>query len=142
MTIVPGKPAIDETRSKVMASVKSCGNKSTELRFISILKVWSINGWRRHYRLSGKPDFTFPKKRIVVFIDGCFWHGCPKHCRMPASNVPYWENKIKGNVRRDNRIRNALKEKGWTVYRFWEHELKGCASLARKLRCLKNSLCV
>lgn len=136
------KPAIGEIRTKMMASVKSCGNKSTELRFVSILQAWSIVGWRRHYKVAGKPDFTFPRERIVVFIDGCFWHGCPKHCRMPASNVPYWEKKIKGNVRRDKRIRKSLKEQGWIVYRFWEHELKGCASLIGKLRRLKNSLCI
>lgn len=126
-------PSVSETRSKTMACVRSKGNKSTELKFISVLKSRSISGWRRHPNILGKPDFVFPKKRIVVFIDGCFWHRCPKHCRMPTTNVQYWINKIDGNTRRDRQVTKELKKNGWIVIRVWEHELKGCASLSRKL---------
>jgi DNA mismatch endonuclease Vsr len=71
-------------RSRIMSRVKSKNNKSTELGFISIIKEKNIIGWRRNYPLIGKPDFVFPKQRIAIFIDGCFWHKCPKHCRMPS----------------------------------------------------------
>ena len=132
------KSAVDATRSRIMASVRSKGNKSTEIKFINVLKSHSISGWRRHYDLSGKPDFVFLKKRIAVFIDGCFWHGCPKHCRWPATNVEYWMNKIEGNARHDKQVERQLKKKGWIVIRFWEHELTGGASLSRKLNRFKS----
>lgn len=121
-----------------MACVKSKGNKSTELKFIDILKARSISGWRRNQDVFGKPDFVFPKRKIAVFIDGCFWHGCPKHCRLPATNVQYWVNKIQGNVKRGKQVNNELKKKGWIVIRVWEHELKGGAVLSRKLNRIKK----
>ena len=111
-------------RSRIMASVRSRNTKSTELRFISILKSKGIAGWRRNFTLSGKPDFVFPRLKIAVFIDGCFWHGCPRHCRMPSSNIHYWNDKIEKNKIRDKKITKALKIKGWQVIRIWEHEIK------------------
>jgi DNA mismatch endonuclease (patch repair protein) len=118
-----------------MACVKSKSNKSTELRFISILKRLNITGWRRSYPLIGKPDFVFPRLKIAVFIDGCFWHKCPKHCRLPASNKNYWNTKIEKNKIRDIKITKSLKEKGWQVIRIWEHEIK-LEKLNRKLSVL------
>ena len=128
------------TRSQIMACVKSSGNKSTELKFLSIMKLHSLTGWRRHYPAHGKPDFVFPEKRVAVFIDGCFWHKCPKHCRLPASSVQYWENKIEGNAKRDRHVTRELKKKGWTVIRFWEHDLKGGKALSRKITRLKKTI--
>lgn len=123
-----------------MASIKSSGNKTTEQRFVQIIKSLSIVGWRRHWPLFGSPDFVFPKNKIAIFIDGCFWHGCPKHCRMPSSNVEYWNKKISGNYLRDRWVEKDLKSQGWLVYRFWEHELDGCASLTKKLNRLRSDL--
>ncbi|MDI6743781.1 MAG: very short patch repair endonuclease [Thermodesulfovibrionales bacterium] len=123
-------------RSRIMASVKSRDAKSTELNFVSLLKEKGIAGWRRNYPLTGKPDFVFSKFKIAVFIDGCFWHGCPRHCRMPSSNVNYWNNKIEKNKIRDKQITKALKMKGWQVIRIWEHEIK-TGKLNRKLRQIK-----
>lgn len=120
-----------------MASVKSRNTKSTELRFISILKDKGITGWRRNYPLTGKPDFVFPRLKIAVFIDGCFWHGCPSHCRMPSSNINYWNNKIEKNKIRDKKITKALKMKKWQVIRIWEHEIK-TGELNRKLNRIKK----
>ena len=74
--------------------------------------------------LWGKPDMVFPSYGIVVFIDGCFWHGCPKHYRMPSSNVNYWKQKISGNKKRDRKINKQLEEEGWKVIRIWEHDIK------------------
>ncbi len=124
-------------RSRIMASVKSRNTKSTELRFISILKDKGITGWRRNYPLTGKPDFVFPRLKIAVFIDGCFWHGCPSHCRMPSSNINYWNNKIEKNKIRDKKITKALKMKKWQVIRIWEHEIK-TGELNRKLNRIKK----
>lgn len=120
-----------------MASVKSKNNKSTELRFIAILKENDITGWRRRYALIGNPDFVFPRLKTAVFIDGCFWHSCPKHCRMPSSNKKYWNNKIEKNKIRDKKITKVLKIKGWHVIRIWEHEIK-LGKLSRKLQLLKK----
>jgi DNA mismatch endonuclease, patch repair protein len=124
-----------EARSRVMAATKGRDNRSTELKLVRALRHLGITGWRRHLLLPGRPDFAFRKRRLVVFVDGCFWHGCPDHCRMPESNASYWKSKIEGNILRDKELKNRLKLEGWRVLRFWEHELKsdplGCA---RKIR--------
>ena len=124
-------------RSRIMARVKSRNSKSTELRFISILKDKGITGWVRNYKLTGKPDFAFSRLKIAIFIDGCFWHGCPNHCRMPSSNMDYWNNKIEKNKIRDKKIKKALRMKGWQVIRIWEHEIKS-GKLGRKLDLIKT----
>jgi DNA mismatch endonuclease (patch repair protein) len=81
-------------RSQVMAAVRSRGNRATELKLILIFRVNGITGWRRNQRLPGKPDFVFRKERLAVFVDGCFWHGCPKHGELPAANRQYWCLKV------------------------------------------------
>ena len=124
-------------RSRIMASVKSKNTKSTELKFISLLKEKNITGWRRNYPLAGKPDFVFSRAKIAVFIDGCFWHGCPNHCRMPSSNVNYWNAKIGKNRIRDKKITKVLRMKGWQVIRIWEHEIKS-GQHGRKLNLIKK----
>ena len=113
-----------QTRSKIMSKVKSKNNKSTELKMIEYFKEIELKGWRRNYKLFGKPDFTFPKKRVVVFVDGCFWHG--HNCRnlKPKQNKEYWEKKIKRNKERDKLVTETLTQKGWKVYRIWECQLK------------------
>jgi DNA mismatch endonuclease (patch repair protein) len=120
-------------RSRIMSRVKSSGNKSTEAAFITLMTERGITGWRRHLPIFGKPDFVFRKTRIAVFIDGCFWHGCPKHCRMPATNRDYWERKIGRNLERDKKVKRELRKAGWTVVRIWEHELKD-GTVSRKLK--------
>lgn len=69
-----------------------------------------------------KADIVFTRHRVAVFVDGCFWHACPTHCRMPTRNRLYWEAKIGRNRERDERISAALTAAGWTVVRIWEHE--------------------
>jgi DNA mismatch endonuclease (patch repair protein) len=114
-------------RSSVMRSVRSSSNESTEKRLISIFRAHRITGWRRNYKLHGKPDFVFPAQRLAVFVDGCYWHGCPAHYRRPKSNRAFWDAKIDRNRRRDREVSRLLKARGWRVLRIWEH------SLARKL---------
>jgi DNA mismatch endonuclease (patch repair protein) len=113
-----------QVRSRVMRSVKGRGNKSTELKAVRLFREHEITGWRRHLPLSGKPDFAFPKSRVAVFIDGCFWHG--HNCRnlTPAQNSDYWQAKIARNVSRDARVTKELEAKGWRVLRVWECALK------------------
>jgi len=125
-------------RSRIMSRVRSSGNKSTELAFITILRSNGITGWRRHYKLSGNPDFVFPSRRIAVFIDGCFWHGCPEHCRIPRSHRNYWKAKISRNEQRDRAISRQLRNAGWIVIRFWEHDMRGGRAFKRKLNRLKS----
>lgn len=114
-----------ETRSRIMASIRSKGNKSTEKRMRAYLVNAGIKGWRLNPRgIPGKPDFVFDNERLAIFIDGCFWHGCPRCFRPPKSSTNYWETKIDYNRARDNRKTRQLQESGWRVLRFWEHELK------------------
>jgi DNA mismatch endonuclease (patch repair protein) len=82
-----------EKRSKIMRKVKSNRNKSTELKLVDFFKKYKITGLRRNYKLKGSPDFVFPKKKITVFTDDCFWHG--HNCRnlKPDSNKKYWSKK-------------------------------------------------
>lgn len=68
-----------------------------------------------------RADVVFSRKRVAIFVDGCFWHGCPDHCRMPGTNVDYWQAKIERNKTRDRRTDEALTADGWRVLRFWEH---------------------
>ncbi len=119
-------------RSRIMSRVKSSGNRSTEAAFVELMKERGIKGWRRNQPVFGKPDFVFRKARIAVFIDGCFWHACPKHCRMPASNRDYWERKIGRNAERDKKVNRELRGQGWKVVRIWEHAIKDGA-VRRKL---------
>lgn len=84
--------------------------------------------FRTTYRVAAgdllvRPDLTFVRRRVAVFVDGCFWHRCEAHRTVPASNVAYWAPKLQRNVDRDRRVDSALSDAGWTVARIWEHEL-------------------
>jgi len=107
-----------------MAAVKSRGNRSTEQKMVALLKEHQLKGWRRHYPISGTPDFCWPKQKVALFVDGCFWHGCPHCYKPPKSNVNFWLDKVKTNKRRDRRVNRELREKGWAVIRVWECQLK------------------
>lgn len=122
-------------RSEVMSRIRSSGNAKTELRLISLFRKNGIVGWRRKQRLCGRPDFVFRKHRIVIFVDGCFWHGCPRCFRRPTSNQAYWDRKIARNRLRDRHVTTALRRSGWTVIRIWEHLLcDGAPSYIRRIK--------
>ena len=123
-------------RSWIMAQVKSTGNKSTEQNLLAILREQGITGWRRKYPLYGKPDFTFPKARVVVFVDGCFWHGHPDKCRIPKTHRTYWEKKIARNVARDRDVTRTLRKKAWKVVRIWEDCIQKQATVTRLRKAL------
>lgn len=110
-------------RSEVMSRIRGSGNRKTELALIAVFRRNHIIGWRRHQQVLGKPDFVFRSMRLAVFVDGCFWHRCPKHCSMPVNNRVFWAKKLETNKLRDRNITKVLQEKGWKVLRIWEHEL-------------------
>jgi DNA mismatch endonuclease (patch repair protein) len=119
-----------EDRRRTMRAVKSKGT-GPERRLRAMLAARGFRGWRvSPPGLAGNPDFAFPSKRVAVFIDGCFWHMCPK-CRrpLPVANAAYWRKKIAGNAKRDRAWDRELAGKGWRVVRIWEHELARDESL-------------
>jgi DNA mismatch endonuclease (patch repair protein) len=122
-----------EKRSEVMSLIRARGNKETEMLLASILRKNMISGWRRHLPLMGRPDFTFRKNRLVVFVDGCFWHCCPSHSNIPANNHAFWKKKLTGNVERDKLVSRTLKRAGWKVIRIWEHDLRNEKKTAQRI---------
>ncbi|MFA6560879.1 MAG: very short patch repair endonuclease [Verrucomicrobiia bacterium] len=110
-------------RSYNMSRVRGRGNKKTELALLSLFRLFHIKGWRRQSTIFGRPDFVFPKLKLAVFVDGCFWHSCPKHATKPANNAAFWRKKLAANKARDRRVTRMLRRMGWRVVRIWEHEL-------------------
>jgi DNA mismatch endonuclease (patch repair protein) len=105
-------------RSQVMSRIRGHGNKDTELAVF------------------GKPDFIFPRRKVAVFVDGCFWHSCPLHATQPRNNAAFWQKKFAANTARDRLVQRTLRRAGWRVLRLWEHELarKREARLVARLR--------
>jgi len=113
------------TRSEVMSRIRGKGNEKTEVRLARLLRKAGIRGWRRHLPIPGRPDFSFRKKKVAVFVDGCFWHGCPKCFRLPKQNRKFRRSKIEGNRRRDRSVNGRLRRLGWKVIRIWECRIRG-----------------
>lgn len=128
-----------EIRSRVMARVRSQRNRSTEWRLRSALARAGIRGWTLNVGdVPGRPDFAFPARRLAIFVDGCFWHGCPACKRVPSSNVEYWSPKIARNRKRDRTVSASLKKDGWKVLRIWEHQLSRMDSVVTRVRRLAD----
>jgi DNA mismatch endonuclease (patch repair protein) len=109
-----------EKRSKIMSAIRS-KNTSPE---ITLRKALWAKGLRyRTYYGKEKIDIAFPSEKLAIFVDGCFWHSCPFHSHLPKSRRNYWIPKLAKNVERDKEKNERLKIAGWTVVRFWEHEL-------------------
>lgn len=145
-------------RSDVMSRIRSRGNKATELELVRVFRAHGITGWRRQVQIVGRaallrgphitaarqrrptmrvrPDFVFPKLRLAVFVDGCFWHACPLHTTKPRNNAAFWRKKFAANKARDRLVTRTLRRSGWRVLRLWEHELarKQEARLVGRLR--------
>ena len=113
-----------EKRSKIMSAIRSKGNETTEVAAIRLFRENKIIGWRRNQDLLGKPDFVFPKSRLVVFVDDCFWHG--HACLKPRDSLKkgFWKEKIDHNQARDKKVNRALRKEGWRVVRIWECEIE------------------
>ena len=139
-----------QKRSEVMSRIRSRGNAATEIALAKLFRRHGIKGWRRHVQLritneelrmraggsekirnskfrirhfKVRPDFVFRQARLALFVDGCFWHGCPKHGTQPAGNRTFWKNKFARNKARDVVVTRTLRRAGWRVLRIWEHEL-------------------
>ncbi len=112
-------------RSALMAKVRSKNNASTELRVEAALLEARIKGWKKHpNNVPFKPDFYFARAKLALFVDGCFWHACPKcRRRIPQTRNDFWKTKIEGNRKRDNRTSRSLRRDGYHVMRIWEHEV-------------------
>jgi DNA mismatch endonuclease (patch repair protein) len=133
-------------RSALMAKVRGRGNLTTEGALAKVFRAEGWAGWRRQRPIGGRvgegarfrvrPDFVFAARRLAVFVDGCFWHGCPRHGTRPRGNAAFWREKFRRNRARDRRDTRRLRREGWRVVRLWEHELKPKArpGLLAKLR--------
>jgi len=101
-------------------------NKNTKIEIELRKHIWKngIKNYRVKNKIQGKPDLYFPKLRIAVFVDGCFWHKCPKCFRWPKTNKEFWQKKIKANIKRDKELNKKLKNQKISVIRFWEHDLR------------------
>ena len=131
-------------RSEVMSRIRGRGNRDTELALAKLFRRHKITGWRRQIEIRGRaalprrqspatkhrrptgfrvrPDFIFSKLKLAVFVDGCFWHGCPQHAIKPKNNRAFWQRKLSANKARDRLVNQTLRRAGWRVIRIWEHE--------------------
>lgn len=123
-------------RSEIMSAIRS-RDSEMELSLRKELTRAGLKYRKNVANLEGKPDVAFTGKKIVVFLDSCFWHGCKSHCRLPQANRDYWKKKIERNKKRDREIDKIYKNKNWKILRFWEHELKKPASASK---CIINAL--
>jgi DNA mismatch endonuclease (patch repair protein) len=126
-------------RSEVMSRIRGKGNQKTELRLARLMRAEEIKGWRRHFPIPGRPDFSFRKQKVTIFVDGCFWHGCPRCFRLPKQNRAFWKAKIEGNRKRDRAVNGRLRRLGWKVLRIRECQLKKPAALILKITGILNS---
>ena len=111
-----------EQRSYCMSRIRG---RDTKPEVLLRKALWGLGfRYRLKNTLPGKPDIVFPSRRVVIFVDGCFWHKCPQHFQVPSNNRDFWKEKINSNVQRDQKINEALKQLGWKVIRLWEHEVK------------------
>jgi len=110
-------------RKHNMSSIRG-KNTKPEIRLRKLLWSQGARGYRIHHSILGKPDIVFTKKKIAIFIDGCFWHKCPVCFQEPETRKEFWKKKISSNVERDLKNTKKLQADGWTVLRFWEHEIR------------------
>lgn len=109
------------TKSEQMARVRS---KDTTPEVLLRKALWAQgHRYRLRIKLPGTPDLGFSRARLAIFVDGCFWHGCPEHYCAPVQNAEFWAAKVARNVARDRRVDESLAQLGWRVIRVWEHEL-------------------
>ena len=108
-------------RSYVMSKVRG---RDTKLEVAVRKFLWSKGyRYRTHYGY-GKADIAFPRLKVAIFLDSCFWHACPRHAEYPKSNAHFWRTKLRKNRQRDRDVTRALQGEGWRVVRVWEHNLE------------------
>lgn len=127
-----GSWASSAARRRNMQAIRSRDTKPEQL----IRRIVHANGLR--YRVAAKPlpdlrrtaDLVFRPAKVAVFIDGCYWHGCPEHYVPPKTNSGYWSDKVTRNMARDRDTNQRLTEAGWLVLRFWEHQDSDASALS------------
>ncbi|HQU41621.1 MAG TPA: very short patch repair endonuclease [Pirellulales bacterium] len=116
---------VPEGRARNMAAIRGRGNRTTEVRLRASMVRAGLRGWTMHPPdVPGKPDSYFASAGLAVFVDGCFWHGCPRCGHVPRTNSGFWQAKIHRNRQRDKNTRRRLRRLGIKAVRFWEHELR------------------
>jgi DNA mismatch endonuclease, patch repair protein len=130
---------ISTTRSRTMRAIKATGNKTTEGRLRMALVGAGVKGFVLHPGdITGRPDFYFRTARLAIFVDGCFWHGCPKCGHIPKTRSEFWRMKIARNQQRDQRAVRLLKDQGIKSLRFWECSLRRPALAVQAVKkCIK-----
>jgi len=123
-----------QKRSEVMSNIRGRGNKNTEVRLARLMRDEGICGWTRHLPILGRPDFSFRKQKVAVFVDGCFWHGCPRCFRLPKQNRALWKAKIEGNRKRDRLVNGRMRRLGWKVIRIRECQLRHSVRVVVKIK--------
>ena len=121
-----------EARSRIMASIRGRDTRPE----IAVRKILWRHGlrYRTHDRtVLGRPDISNKGKKLAVFVDGCFWHGCPKCYREPETNRDFWRDKVEGNRKRREVVRDGLERQGFRVVEIWEHEVENPSAVVRKM---------
>ncbi|MCK5612353.1 very short patch repair endonuclease [Candidatus Pacearchaeota archaeon] len=132
---------VSKQRSKVMSSIRGKHNRSTEICLKMALVRSGINGWKLHsQKLPGTPDFYFHSPKLAVFVDGCFWHGCPKCGHIPKTRSEFWEAKIKRTKQRDRKKRSELRKIGISTLGVWEHELKESSGVDKVIKKIERKI--
>ena len=117
-----------ETRSKIMSSIKGSDTKME----LAVKPALEALGLEYHPKgVFGKPDFAHAEQMVAVFLDGCFWHGCPEHYKAPDGNASFWAQKVERNQARDRAVTKLLEDSGWRVIRVWEHAMKDLLKTAK-----------
>jgi DNA mismatch endonuclease (patch repair protein) len=121
-----------EDRRKTMQAVKGKGTR-LERRLFAMLAGMRVKGWKKNASdIEGKPDVVFSHEKLAIFIDGCFWHGCPVcNRKLPETNHEYWVRKINRNVELAKIHNQKLADDGWIIIRVWEHEIRDKAAMQR-----------
>ena len=131
-----------KTRSNIMRKIKS-KNTKFEINFFTFLQDQGYNNLIFHpIDVYGKPDIVHYDAKIAIFLDSCFWHGCPEHLRLPKTNRKYWDTKIKKNKIRDKKVTDKLSNEGWIVMRVWEHSINdelNRENIIKEIKCAINS---
>lgn len=123
----------------MMSGIRGKNTRSTERALRWALMRAGIKGWRLHANeLLGKPDFYFPKQKLAIFVDGCFWHGCAKCGHIPRTRSSFWAAKIQRNKQRDRAAARTLKANGTNVIRVWEHSLKSKKGIDSVIELIRN----
>lgn len=132
-----------EVRSRIMSKIKGKNTRPELLLRKALFKLGYRYGLNHRFKeLNFKPDLVMVSRRICIFIDGCFWHGCPKCYKEPKSNKKYWLPKIRRNIERDWEQNRYLKKSGWSIIRVWEHKLvknsqKTIKEISKKIRLIE-----